>query len=38
MCGHEGRMVIFKEDGIGAGEEKMGDREKAKENEETTSQ
>ncbi|KAG7572087.1 hypothetical protein ISN44_As09g004840 [Arabidopsis suecica] len=38
MCGHEGNMVISKEDGIGAGEEKMGNREKAKENEETTSQ
>lgn len=38
MCGHEGKMVISKEDGVGAGEEEMGDREKAKENEETTSQ
>lgn len=38
VCGYEGKMVISKEDGGCAGEEKMGEREKAKGNEETTSQ
>lgn len=37
LCGHEGKMVISKEDSGGLGEEKSGEREKAKENEETTS-
>uniref|UniRef100_A0A1J3K0J4 Protein GLUTAMINE DUMPER 4 n=1 Tax=Noccaea caerulescens TaxID=107243 RepID=A0A1J3K0J4_NOCCA len=38
VCGHEGKMVITKDDGGGVdGEDKMGEREKAKENEETTS-
>ncbi|VVB08926.1 unnamed protein product [Arabis nemorensis] len=39
MCGHEGKMVISEED-VGSGgatEEKMVEREKAKENDEATS-